>query len=139
MKESLQHYLENGMALRLPIGKSDFKKLREGGYYYSDKTLFIDELLRIGGEVTLIPRPRRFGKTLNLSMLKYFFEKTDASNAHLFEGTAIWKREKYRKLQGTFRVIYISLTSCQSSSWKTVYNSMVIVISREFSRHFKEV
>ena len=59
----------------LPIGISDYKKLVDEDYYYIDKTLFIKELMEQGGEVTLIPRPRRFGKTLNLSMLHYFFEK----------------------------------------------------------------
>ena len=60
---------------QLPIGISDYKKIIEGNYSYIDKTLLIEEVLRLGTEVILIPRPRRFGKTSNLSMLKYFFEK----------------------------------------------------------------
>ncbi len=127
------------MALRLPIGKSDFKKIREGGYYYSDKTLFIDELSKTDGEIVHIPRPRRFGKTLNLSMLKYFFEKTEASNAHLFEGTAIWELEKYRKIQGTLPVIFISFKSCKESSWDKTHEGIIGVIVEEFDRHFEEV
>ncbi len=63
--------------MKLPIGISDYKKLREGGFYYADKTLLVEELKRTNGEVILIPRPRRFGKTLNLSMLQYFFEKKE--------------------------------------------------------------
>jgi hypothetical protein len=62
---------------RSPIGISDYKEIIEGDYYYVDKTLLIKELVEIGGKVTLLPRPRRFGKTLNLSMLKYFFEHVD--------------------------------------------------------------
>ena len=75
----------------LPIGIDDFAKLREGGYYYVDKTAFIGELWRNRGEVNLFTRPRRFGKTLNMSMLQYFFEdtgdeKTNERNRSLFEG-----------------------------------------------------
>lgn len=72
------------MDRRIGIGISDFKKLVGGGYFYVDKTLLIEELSRTNGEVILIARPRRFGKTLNLSMLQYFYEKTEESNAHLF-------------------------------------------------------
>lgn len=91
---------------KLPIGISDFKKLIEEGFYYIDKTLLISELANTNGEVLLIPRPRRFGKTLNLSMLKYFVEKSSTSSAHLFSETAIWKFAKYRKLQGQYPVIF---------------------------------
>ena len=78
----------------LPIGIDDFAKLREGGYYYVDKTAFIGELWRNRGEVNLFTRPRRFGKTLNMSMLQYFFEdtgdeKTNERNRSLFEGLAV--------------------------------------------------
>ena len=80
--------------MKLPIGISDYKKLREGGFYYADKTLLVEELKRTNGEVILIPRPRRFGKTLNLSMLQYFFEKKSASHTYLFEDTLIWGTRK---------------------------------------------
>src|SRR3989337_1678019 len=99
------------MKKQLPIGVSDFKRIIDDNYYYIDKTLFIDDVLRYGGGVTLIPRPRRFGKTLNISMLKYFFEssyahpsprlwvtgkatedkKTQQSHAYLFEDKKIWQ------------------------------------------------
>ncbi len=127
------------MALKLPIGISDFKKLRDEGCTYIDKTLFIDELQKTRGEVILIPRPRRFGKTLNLSMLQYFFEKTEVDNSYLFKGTSIWELEKYRELQGSFPVIFISFKSCKDNSWDIVYKTLVKVISKEFSRHLKEV
>ncbi len=127
------------MSLKLPIGTSDFKKLRQGDYFYSDKSLFIDELMKTDGEVILIARPRRFGKTLNLSMLKYFFENTKKSNAALFEGTAIWDSKKYQELQGSFPVIFISFKNCKSSSWDYVLSAIVKVISREFARHFSIV
>lgn len=126
-------------SMELPIGISDFKKLREGGFYYIDKTLFIEELLRTVGEVILIPRPRRFGKTLNLSMLKYFFEINTTSNAHLFENTAIWEQEKYREVQGTYPVIFISFKNCKDSNWEKVYADMTNIITQEFRRHFDQL
>jgi hypothetical protein len=125
--------------MKLPIGISDFKKLREEGYYYIDKTLFIEELLRTVGEVILIPRPRRFGKTLNLSMLQYFFEINTTSNAHLFENTAIWKQEKYRELQGTYPVIFITFKNCKASTWEKIYADMTNIITQEFRRHFEQL
>jgi hypothetical protein len=84
------------MQKRLPIGISDFKEIIEGGYAYADKTLLIQELIEQGDKVSLIPRMRRFGKTLNLSMLRYFFEKSDSDTSYLFQGLNIWKNEKYR-------------------------------------------
>src|SRR3990167_10573301 len=87
----------------LPIGISDFKTIIEGGYAYADKTLFVQELLEKGTSVALIPRPRRFGKTLNLSMLRYFFEKSEEETGRLFQDLAIWKKQKFREKQGTYR------------------------------------
>lgn len=84
---------------KLPIGISDYKKVIEENYYYIDKTLLIKELLDISGEVILLPRPRRFGKTLNLSMLKYFFERTETQHDYLFYDTAIW-RDESKKASG---------------------------------------
>src|SRR5271167_4739520 len=84
----------------LPIGLSDFKKLIDGDYVYVDKTLLIQELIEKGTEVALIPRLRRFGKTLNLSMLRYFFEKTEEDTSYLFKNLNIWKNETYRAMQG---------------------------------------
>lgn len=75
----------------LPIGISDFKTLIDGGYVYVDKTLWIQEVIEKGTHVALIPRPRRFGKTLNLSMLRYFFEKGEEDTSYLFKGLKIWE------------------------------------------------
>lgn len=96
---------------RLPIGLSDYKQLIESNFYYIDKTLFIQDLLTKGGHVNLFPRPRRFGKTLNLSMIKYFFEKTEQSNAHLFEDKKIWNVPEARARQVTFPVIFLTFKS----------------------------
>ena len=87
---------------KLPIGLSEFKKLIEGSYYYFDKTNFIDEIIKDGSEVKLFTRPRRFGKTLNMSMLKYFFDIKEAEeNRKLFKNLYIEKTEnccKFAKL-----------------------------------------
>ncbi len=119
----------------LPTGLSDFKELIDDNYYYVDKTLLVDELKRTSAKVVLITRPRRFGKTLNLSMLRYFYEKSDTSNAYLFKDTHIWKKEEYRSLQGTFPVIYISFKECKKSTWKDAYDHPKMIISEEFEKH----
>lgn len=120
---------------RLPIGVSDYKKMIEGDYYYVDKTLFIKEILEKGGEVTIIPRPRRFGKTLNLSMLHYFFERTDEDKSHLFSHTAIWKDEKSKEHFGQYPVIYLTFKAIKQLDWESCYEKITNVIAVEFSRH----
>ena len=100
------------------IGKQDFQSLRENEYFYIDKTDFIKEWWESGDEVTLITRPRRFGKTLNMSMLECFFSKKYEKNSDLFEGLHIWEEEKYKKLQGTYPVIFLSFADVkQGNSW----------------------
>ena len=85
-----------GNILKLPVGIDDFKKLREAGFYYIDKTGLIQQLLQNWGEVNLFTRPRRFGKTLNMDMLKCFFSNQYADRGDLFEGLSIWTEEKWR-------------------------------------------
>lgn len=125
--------------MKLPIGISDFKKLIEENYYYVDKTLFIKEFIEAAGETILIPRPRRFGKTINISMLRYFFENSKESNAHLFVNTEIWKKEEYQKYQGKYPVIFLTFKEVKSDSWQDAYEKIVILISREFERHFEVI
>ncbi len=120
---------------RLPIGLSDYKELIDEDYYYIDKTLFIEDLLIHGGAVTLIPRPRRFGKTLNLSMLKYFFEKSEHSNSYLFEDKKIWSVAKIRTMQGKFPLIFITFKGIKESSWEATYEKFAQVIANEYRRH----
>lgn len=119
----------------LPIGISDFKRLIDGGYAYIDKTLLIAEVIEKGTHVALIPRPRRFGKTLNLSMLRYFFEKGEEDTSYLFQDLLIWKNEKYRAMQGKFPVIFISLKDVKHASWEETFNALRKVIAKEFERH----
>lgn len=120
---------------KLPIGISDFKKIIEENYQYIDKTLLIEELKKTNGEVVLIPRPRRFGKTLNLSMLRYFFEKVEKSNAQLFYKTNIWKNEPYRKFQGKYPVIFLTFKNVKERDWPNSSMRMKTVIAEEFKRH----
>ncbi len=101
---------------RIPLGLSDFKELRENDYYYVDKSLFIAEILNRSDKVLLIPRPRRFGKTLNLSMLRYFFEKRDDSLSSLFKGLAIEADQEAMQHQGQYPVIFLSFKDCKASS-----------------------
>ena len=106
----------------LPIGIDDFKELISKNYYFVDKSLFIKELLESRAKATLIPRPRRFGKTLNVSMLRYFFEKTEESHAHLFEGSpgegraplAVSEYKNIMKHQGQYPVIFFTLKFIES-------------------------
>ena len=120
---------------KLPIGISDFQKIRVEDYFYVDKTLLIDELWRASGEVILMPRPRRFGKTLNLSMLRYFFQKSEESLGYLFHGTNIWKLSEYHALQGTYPVIFLSFKDIKEETFDGALNKFGFGISREFGRH----
>lgn len=96
------------MSRPIGIGNQDFKKIRENNYFYVDKTAFLREWWESGDEVTLIARPRRFGKTLVMSMVEAFFSVEYANRGDLFEGLSIWEEETYRKLQGTYPVISLS-------------------------------
>lgn len=96
------------MKKALPIGVENFKDIIESGYYYIDKSLFIKELFDLKGKVNLFIRPRRFGKTLNLSMLRYFYEdmgdsKKNEENKSLFQGLKLWNRAK--NIHGTWESI----------------------------------
>jgi hypothetical protein len=121
---------------KLPVGHSDFKTVIENNYYYVDKSLLIKELLDNGAQALLIPRPRRFGKTLNLSMLRCFFEKTDADTSHLFRHLKIWQAgEEYTRLQGTFPVIFLTFKDVKTSQWDVCLRYLEDIIRKEYERH----
>ena len=117
---------------RIPIGFSDFKAVIENDYYYVDKTLLIKEVLNYG-QVILVTRPRRFGKTLNLSMLKYFFERSEPSNAALFENTAIKNHHEFDLHQAQYPVIFITFKNIKGSSWEHIYDKFAIAIYEELT------
>ena len=114
---------------KLPIGLSDFKELIEENYYYFDKTNFIDEIVKDGSKVKLFARPRRFGKTLNMSMLKYFFDIREAEeNRKLFKNLYIEKTENFRE-QGQYPVIFLSLKDLKADNWESMVNYLKVLIS----------
>lgn len=125
-----------------PIGIEFYKKMIDKPYYYVDKTLMIKDLLDKGGEVNLFTRPRRFGKTLTLTMLKTFFEcEIDrdgnvVDNSHYFREMKIWREgERYQKEQGQYPVIFLSLKSAKQPNYKMAYHVLRDTIIREFVRH----
>jgi len=122
------------MKKQLPIGISDFKKILDGRYYYVDKTLLIKDISE-SGDVALIARPRRFGKTLNLSMRRYFYEKTDQSTEYLFQSLNIWKHEAFRTLQGQYPVIFLTFKGAVFSSFQDTYATLEALVAEEFNRH----
>lgn len=99
------------MQKQVGIGKQDFAALRESQCFYIDKTDFIRQWWNYRDDVTLITRPRRFGKTLNMSMLNCFFPNKYADRGDLFKGLDIWKDSGYRQIQGTYPVLYLSFAS----------------------------
>ncbi len=122
------------MKKKLPIGISDFQEIIEDGYYYVDKSLLIKEIDE-SGKVVLMTRPRRFGKTLNLSMLHYFFEKSEKPTNHLFENLEIWKHDEYRKMQGKYPVIFITFKNIVQPKYSSMIKKFATTIAREFEEH----
>ena len=102
------------------IGIQDFEKIIKAGYFYVDKTSFIKEWWENGDDVTLIARPRRFGKTLNMSMLNRFFSQEFAGKGEVFEGLSIWEDERYRLLQGTYPVINLTFANVKENTFEAV-------------------
>lgn len=120
----------------LPIGRENFREVIEYGGYYVDKTLLIKKMLETKSKITLFTRPRRFGKTLNMSMLQSFFEVTDTDTAELFKGLKIEKdAEICEKHMGRYPVISLSLKSAKQSSFNNAFETMKQAISEEFRRH----
>ena len=120
---------------KISIGKQDYESLITSGCFYVDKTYFIKEWWESQDDVTLITRPRRFGKTLNMSMLECFFSNKYAGRGDLFDGLSIWNDEKYRQLQGTYPVIFISFAEIKANNFKDTKNDMVSVINDVYKQH----
>ena len=120
---------------RVAIGKQSFEDIRKKDCFYIDKTDFIKDWWESADDVTLITRPRRFGKTLNMDMLKCFFSNQYEGRKELFEGLDIWKDEKYRKLQGTYPVIFLSFADIKADNFKDTKNDLVSVINDAYKQH----
>ena len=120
---------------RLAIGLSDFKHLIKEDFYYFDKTKFIEEVIKDGSQVKLFARPRRFGKTLNMSMLKYFFDiKNREENKKIFKDLYIEKTEAFKE-QGQYPVIFLSLKDLKALTWEQMEKAIKSAISRLFSEY----
>lgn len=123
------------MKQTIGIGYQDFSMLREKNYFYVDKTDFIREWWENGAQVTLITRPRRFGKTLNMSMTEQFFSLDYAGRSDLFEGLFVWEREEYRKLQGTYPVISLSFAGIKEKTYEDAIQKIYQMLSDLYGRY----
>ena len=123
------------MARTIGIGVQSFEKIRERNYFYIDKTDFIREWWESGDDVTLINRPRRFGKTLNMSMLEMFFSVDYADRGDLFEGLSIWAKEEYRNIQGTYPVISLSFANVKENMYETTRKKICQLLTKQYNKY----
>lgn len=133
------NYIKKHMEERLPlpIGISDYR-LASSEYYYVDKTMMIKEFLDERPMVSLFTRPRRFGKTLNMDMLRTFFEKTQEDTSVYFKDKKVWAcGEKYQKHQGKYPVVFLSFKDVKKDTWEETFVHIVQLITNEFRRHFE--
>ncbi len=123
------------MARKVSIGIQDYETIISNNCFYIDKTAFIKEWWESGDSVTLITRPRRFGKTLAMSMLECFFSVKYAGRGDLFEGLSIWQDEKYRRMQGTYPVIYLSFSEIKEENCKAAKEKMYQLIISLYAQY----
>ena len=123
------------MARTVAIGIQYFEYIRTNDYCYVDKTSLIKEWWESGDSVTLIARPRRFGKTLNMSMLDYFFSVNHADRGDLFQGLSVWEDEKYRKLQGTYPVISLSFANVKERDYRNTRKKICQLITKLYEKN----
>ena len=123
------------MARIVGLGHQDFARLITNDYFYIDKTSFIKEWWENGDMVTLITRPRRFGKTLTMSMTEYFFSITCAGQGSLFHSLSIWKEKKYRNLQGTFPVISLSFANVKEKDYSSTVLRICQVVTDLYNKN----
>ena len=123
------------MARTIGIGIQDYSKIIENNYFYVDKTTFIKEWWESGDEVTLITRPRRFGKTLTMSMTEQFFSVKYAGRGDLFEGLAIWQEEKFRAVQGTYPVISLSFANVKETNYRDTRAKICQMLADLYTDH----
>lgn len=124
-----------GSNILVSIGEQRFEKIRERKAFYIDKSDFIREWWDTGTTVTLITRPRRFGKTLNMSMLECFFSNRYAGRSDLFEGLSVWSEENYKRLQGTFPVIFLSFANIKAKEYEKMKYKITEVIAQVYEQN----
>ena len=123
------------MARTVAIGIQSFEKVRVNNYFYVDKTSFIKEWWESGDDVTVITRPRRFGKTLNMSMLEQFFSVDYAGRGDLFDGLRIWEEDRYRELQGTYPVISLSFARVKEMNYEDTRDRICQIIRNLYIKY----
>ena len=123
------------MARTVAIGIQDFEKIISNNYFYIDKTNFIKEWWESADDVTLIARPRRFGKTLNMSMLETFFSNKYSNRGDLFENLNIWKDEKYMGIQGTYPVISLSFANIKEATYEMAYRKIIEILVKLYAQY----
>jgi len=123
------------MRFRARLGYSDFLKLRRAGVAYVDKTALVTEVLEAPAEVLLLPRPRRFGKTLNLSTLRCFLERTDEDRSDVFEGLAVWESEVAHRHFRRYPVVFLTFKDVKLGSWERCERAMAGVLARAYREH----
>lgn len=130
-----QFIRDQNKKLPLPIGISDYRKA-SSEYYYVDKTLLIRDFIDERPQVSLFTRPRRFGKTLNMDMMRVFFERTEEDTSVYFRDKKIWACGKeYQKYQGKYPVIYVTFKDVKCENWETAYDFIYKIMRNEFERH----
>jgi hypothetical protein len=120
---------------RAPIGISDFKTLRESAAYYVDKTQFVARVVDEGAQVLLFARPRRFGKTLNMSALRYFLEKTGEERAWMFEDLAVWRAPEARQHFQRHPMVFLSFKDAKERNWPDAFYAIRLLVAEAFKRH----
>ncbi|MDO4298106.1 MAG: AAA family ATPase, partial [Lachnospiraceae bacterium] len=123
------------MEQAVSIGNQDFESIRKNNIFYVDKTGFIREWWENQDVVTLITRPRRFGKTLNMSMIEQYFSNRYSGRRDLFEGLSIWEEEKYQNLQGSFPVIFLSFANVKGKTYRDTRNGIIDALAEAYRKH----
>ena len=123
---------------KLPIGISDFRKVIRDNNYFVDKSMLIHELINSNAQISLLPRPRRFGKTLNLSMLRYFFENRE-DNSYLFKELEIYKRDEFKTHQGKYPVIFLTFKDVKNGSFQDAMYGIRDLITQEYEKHYDDI
>ena len=123
------------MGRKVAIGIQNYNEIIENNYFYVDKTFFIKEWWESGDSVTLITRPRRFGKTLTMSMVEQFFSLNYKGRHDLFDGLSIWKEEKFRGLQGTYPVISLSFANVKEKSYEMAVYRICQLLMKQYEQH----
>ena len=126
------------MGRTVAIGIQNFAEVIEKNCFYVDKTNFIREWWESEDSVTLITRPRRFGKTLTMSMVEQFFSVNYAGRGDLFEGLSIWNEEKYRRLQGTYPVINLSFANVKERDYQTTRKKICLLITKLYAENVQK-